>query len=1044
MQPHLAAATLGRRRQRWSTAVAALTLVVTAIAAVPAAGATATAAAVDPPAEVSFIGEASSATGAALAGGSCDVNGDGYGDVIAGAWFWDKLPTNSNEGAAYVLLGGPEPVDVDLANPDDRFVQLDGESAGDLTAFSVGCGGDVNGDGYDDVLIGNYIRETVYVVFGRPDFGSLDLGYLGDGGFRIQGSLTLDQNVGYAVVGLGDIDGDSLDDIGVAAVVADTQGRNNNGRVYVVPGQKSTATVDVTDDAASIMILEGSQAEERLGSLAPAGDVTGDGRPDIVVGSYTATPHGAAVPVAGAAWVVGGTSRGIVDLAEPLDVGFEIVGPERARDRLGISVSGIGDVDGDGIGDVIVGGDGVTNAATGPRTGSAWVIFGSASNETVNAGEVEATGRGYWIQGAAQADSFGFSVAGIGDVNGDGTPDALVGAYGFDPANPDNPATTMSNAGALYVVYGKTGSAPLSVAGIAPETGFRVDGRGPGDRFGRQVAAVGDFDANHGADFAGAGDFAVRQGRTQAGEVRVFFGPPGTPTGLAPAAPAVVSPDLLVPTPAGAVVTTLRCPAATAGCDGSLALRNGAVAVPFSLAAGEVEDVAVALQARSVSNLAQRGRLDDRVTVTATGPRGRTLEVEQRVILLAEVKVPEPMRIPARAGITASHAVGRWQPTSFDTCPVDLHDRFEVIASDGKRYPTWHPASVVNPATGEPCTFGHEHGPDPRGSNIYQWVAHQFAHPSFQGAAGIPFGFAGEALDGAVAADPSLTPRHEDHVGHKIDYANDVALLDTGGNPLGVTCDYLFKLHQGTHSPDALSNNVHELIYAMQCSDGTAVLSTTLVPFGAPGEYQSSCAPNTTRSAGTTPGYPSGGGGRLIPDRACIESQILVPASRGSAFWAIYENWQADTGLGDGDLVAYDADFAVFNPSRYAAGDGTTTIARVLDTCWEVEANGDTANRRPCPDETDGEPFFCTWDDPRSPFDGAYRELFIGQTTIRNAGGPTVWYTDPFGGNPSTTAFPGSIRQHVASVDNSDRPEVARRLFGRGTAPDYYGVHAPN
>lgn len=97
-------------------------------------------------------------------------------DAIVGAWFWDKLPTTANEGTTYVLFGGPSPAGGDLADSATAAVQIDGAAPGDLAGFSVGCAGDVNGDGLDDVLIGTYIQETAYVVFGAIDFGPVDLG----------------------------------------------------------------------------------------------------------------------------------------------------------------------------------------------------------------------------------------------------------------------------------------------------------------------------------------------------------------------------------------------------------------------------------------------------------------------------------------------------------------------------------------------------------------------------------------------------------------------------------------------------------------------------------------------------------------------------------------------------------------------------------------------------------------------------------------------------------------------------------------------------
>ena len=185
-------------------------------------------------------------------------------------------------------------------------------------------------------------------------------------------------------------------------------------------------------------------------------------------------------------------------------------------------------------------------------------------------------------------------------------------------------------------------------------------------------------------------------------------------------------------------------------------------------------------------------------------------------------------------------AVRNWQPAAQDTCPRSLHERFSVVGPDGKLYPTWHPPTAVDPATGRECTFGHEHGRDPRGSDLFEWVTAHFAATPFEAHAGIPFGAATEALEAYAGANAGVTRRQEDHVGYKVEYENDVPLTTADG-ALGVTCDYLVRVHQGSHSPDALSNNVHELLYASRCSDGTEIISNIVSRFGAPGAYTRGC-----------------------------------------------------------------------------------------------------------------------------------------------------------------------------------------------------------
>jgi hypothetical protein len=98
----------------------------------------------------------------------------------------------------------------------------------------------------------------------------------------------------------------------------------------------------------------------------------------------------------------------------------------------------------------------------------------------------------------------------------------------------------------------------------------------------------------------------------------------------------------------------------------------------------------------------------------------------------------------------------------------------------------------------------------------------------------IPFGYANQHLEaGGFGA-----PRHEDHVGYEIDWENDTAMSvgGGGGNVVAIQCDVLVKLHQGTHSPDAFTNNMHEVASHIRCADGTGFSATLLTPTGAAGE----------------------------------------------------------------------------------------------------------------------------------------------------------------------------------------------------------------
>jgi hypothetical protein len=382
----------------------------------------------------------------------------------------------------------------------------------------------------------------------------------------------------------------------------------------------------------------------------------------------------------------------------------------------------------------------------------------------------------------------------------------------------------------------------------------------------------------------------------------------------------------------------------------------------------------------------------------------------------------------AEIGVGKAYSI--WTPSPRETCTKEIHDSYSVVGPDGKRYPTWHPP--IDPATG--CTFGHEHGRDPKGSKLYGSVGP------------LPFGYANEVLD---TWDPTGM-RHEDHVGHKVEWQNDVHMgfrSDVGSALLDVRCDFLTKLHQGTHSKDAFTNNMHELIYHAKCTDGTEIHVTIMATIGTPGEFTSSCDGERHVVAGVpTPlNSPRGGGQRVIPDRPCVD-QWLVAGGRESDFGLIRESWQTSNSIRRDDghtLASFDPYYQVMLPSRYYDASQTGLVGRPVEACYWT-SSGLAVRGGPCQQSTsNGAVTGLTYDDPRSRFNGVSRGVDMNSLRISNRSGPYVWYTDPFGRHGATTPFPGSIRQMIGRVDN-EALEIAGPGIGFGRNYGGTGVRAPN
>jgi hypothetical protein len=377
---------------------------------------------------------------------------------------------------------------------------------------------------------------------------------------------------------------------------------------------------------------------------------------------------------------------------------------------------------------------------------------------------------------------------------------------------------------------------------------------------------------------------------------------------------------------------------------------------------------------------------------------------------------------------TPSRAFGIWTPGPNDGCTKEQHDAFAVLGPDGKVYPTWHP-----PTGPGGCTFGHEHGRDPRGSDLYG------------DAGGLPFGHANEML---AIADPA-NPRDEDHVGHKVEWQNDMQLQFSGAGSAIFTmeCDVLTKLHQGTHSKDAFTNNVHELIYHFECQDGTEMHVTMLTAIGTPGEFRRSCDRDVHITAGAPvpANSPDGGGFRAIPDRVCIEQYMLVPPGQQSnCHAALHETWETSNNIRRADgrtLASFNPYFQVRLPSRFHDPALAPVVGRPIDVCYEVTEAASAPAAAPATSSTDdGQATGVTYDDP------ARASMVRDTSSTSTATGWTTrmdrsWYTDAYGRN-GQTAIPGSIRQRLAAIDNFIGVDAGGPTIGTTGSTQRWGAGA--
>jgi hypothetical protein len=387
-----------------------------------------------------------------------DVNGDGYADVIVGSQA-TKIGNNNNAGRIYVYYGSDAGLDLAHAQ------SIDGSDGIARFGYSVASAGDLNGDGYADVIVGAPAAGgnsgRIHVYYGGAD------GLQPTASMRSASVDNPDGATAYygaSVASAGDINGDGYGDVIVGAPLATINAASQTGRVHIYLGgsdglQPTTAgrfqTIDGPDGASAW-----------FGNANAAGDFNGDGYSDIIVGAPY--PSGAGVSQVGHVHVYLGSASGTV--TSHVTVAGVPTGGALTNHEFAATVAA-GDFNGDGFDDAVVGDTGTANVS-----GVVWIYTGSSTGlaPSTSGRFVQLTTTDGFDDGSS--NSFGVGIARIGDINADGFGDLVIGASGYTPSG-------GSLLGRIHIYKGSP-----NATGIVNGTDITIDGGVAFDYFGQWVA----------------------------------------------------------------------------------------------------------------------------------------------------------------------------------------------------------------------------------------------------------------------------------------------------------------------------------------------------------------------------------------------------------------------------------------------------------------------------------------------------------------------------------------------------------------------------
>jgi Ca2+-binding RTX toxin-like protein len=478
-------------------------------------------------------------------GSAGDINGDGFNDFIVGASHENVSAGTVDIGRSFVVFGLEDGfsanMNISQLEGTNGF-RIDGVDIGnpyssDQLGESVSGGADLNGDGFDDLIIGEpgykdanntSFAGAAYVVYGKksgfdPAISVMDLN--GKNGFKINGNLGVRAEFGRCVSNAGDINADGLDDFVVGAPSED--------KAYVIFGIKAATNPELSvndiNGTNGFVIESQDSSSDNLGfSVSTLGDFNGDGIDDLIVGSFqeeglfeaTGDPNIDLNYNNGAAYIIYGKD---IEFDASLDVnnldgnnGFTVYGIN-SSDRIGYSVSGGGDINGDGFDDAIIGAPNDNGVNTPNREGATYILFGNKSGFQPEISLADLDGSyGFRIVGAVARNYSGFSVSNAGDVNGDGFSDILIGADNVNvPGEP------------TYLIYGKaTGFAPeINLDTLDGVNGLVITNQSTDkERPGRSVSGIGDINGDGFDDLLLGAPYANPGGKNSAGEAHVIFG----------------------------------------------------------------------------------------------------------------------------------------------------------------------------------------------------------------------------------------------------------------------------------------------------------------------------------------------------------------------------------------------------------------------------------------------------------------------------------------------------------------------------------------